>query len=204
MTAGQKDNSTFAEKVAIRRLALRQVEQPVILETHGGYGHLWRECYRDAPPGTVFEKNADRAAILAQQRPAWAVYEGDCVKALWAGVGGHQPVTLLDLDPYGEPWPALEAFFASPRPFAPFMAVVVNDGLRQSLKMQYAWPVKSLAGIVQAFGNNIFAHYLEACQLLLTELAAKAGYDLRRFTGRYVGHGGNMTHYLALLQGSDN
>lgn len=202
----KKDNTTFAQKVAIRRMARRQLApvEPVVMETHGGLGALFNACYADLPTGVVFEKKPERAEHLARQRPTWAVYEADCVKALAAGVGGHAPVNLLDLAPYGEPWPAIESFFGSPRQFADVMVIVVNDGLRQGLRMGRAWAIESLREAVAEFGNDIHDDYLAVCQWLLKKLAAQAGYDLSRFAGYYAGHVQQMTHYIGILQRSES
>ena len=74
-----KDNKTFVEKSHLRRLMLKKVENPVILETHGGRGDLFRRCYAGVETGIVFEKDALKAEVLVRQRPNWAVYESDCV-----------------------------------------------------------------------------------------------------------------------------
>lgn len=193
----QQDNSTYLDKIAIRRAMLREVEQPVVLETHGGYGKLYQACYRDVAEGVVFDKDARKAEALALQRPTWAVYEADCVQALHQGAGAHLEVNVLDLDPYGEPWPAIDAFFESERPRAERLWVVVNDGLRQICKEGRSWATGSLQGIVERYGNGLYAHYLEVCRELLTEKAAQVGYTLDRFVGRCCGHARQMTHYLA-------
>ena len=200
--ATQKDNSTFAQKLALRRLMLEQMEQPpVVMETHGGLGQLWAKAYAHLPTGIVFEKDSDRAAFLAKQRRSWAVYEGDCVEALAGGAGGHLAVNVLDLDPYGEPWPALDAFMQSERPRTDVLWVVVNDGLRGggNVRLGNAWRAGSLQAAVMRFGNDLHGRYLEVCRWMIQEKAALAGYSLDRFAGYYCGIRGNNTHYLARL-----
>lgn len=196
----QKDNSTFKQKVALRKLMLDQIgETPVILESHGGMGQVWAAVYASVEQGAVFEKDEDKAGMLARQRPTWAVYEADCIQSLLGGAGDHLTVNVVDLDPYGEPWPAIDAFFASSRPRVDRLWVVVNDGLRQSVRMGTAWTVESLAPAVQMFGNRLRNRYLDVCKWMLKEKAAVADYRLDRFAGYYCGHGKQMTHYLALL-----
>ena len=90
-------------------------------------------CYSHLDRGIVFEKNEAKAGLLGRQRPTWAVYEADSEYAISQGVGADLPVNFLDLDPYGQPWGTLEAFFSSDREFPDSIAVVVNDGLRQKL-----------------------------------------------------------------------
>jgi hypothetical protein len=196
----QKDNSTKKEKLALRRLMLGAMKAPpVIMETHGGFGEVWASVYASVEAGIVFEKDESKAAVLARQRPGWAVYEADCIKSLAAGAGAHLTINVLDVDPYGEPWPVFDAFFSSTRPRADRLWVVVNDGLRQSIAMGKAWSVGSLAGVVETFGNDLHSKYLDVCKLLLKDKAAQAGYNLSRFGGYYCGAGKHMTHYLALL-----
>src|SRR5678815_1224206 len=95
----QKDNTSLAGKVAIRRSLLGQLAQlgqaPIVLETHGGIGAIYRRCYSMVPSGVVFEKDPRKAEILAGQRPTWAVYESDCEKAIAAGAGAHLLICLL-------------------------------------------------------------------------------------------------------------
>lgn len=172
----------------------------MVLETHGGEGWLYRACYADCARGVVFETDEKKAAVLAGQRPTWAVYQGDCVRALRNGIGNHLSVDLLDLDPYGEPWPALEAFFAAHRQWPDRMGVVVNDGLRQKLKMNGAWTVESMHRAVAKWGNDaMHDHYLEVCREEVSYLCAPAGYQIARWTGYYCGHAQQMTHYAAVL-----
>jgi hypothetical protein len=196
----QKDNSTFREKIALRRRMLQEVARPVVLETHGGAGKVYRAVYGDAIRGVVFEKDSRKAELLAAQRPTWAVYEADCVRALSGGVASELTPTVLDVDPYGEPWPVLSAFFESERIFADVLHVVVNDGLRQRLKVNQGWNTESMHEVVQRFGNDLYPHYLEVCRWLIAQKAATAGYTVAAFEGYYCGYLGQMTHYRARLE----
>jgi hypothetical protein len=109
-------------------------------------------------------------------------------------------VNLLDIDPYGECWPALAAFFGSVRPFAPRMIVVVNDGLRQKLRVNGAWTTGSMRAMVERHGNDLHPIYLNVCAELVEEHAGKAGYFLDHFSGYYCGKSLQLTHFLAVLQ----
>lgn len=195
----KKDNSTYAQKVAIRKSALEEIESPVVMETHGGAGRIFKQCYSHLADGVVFEKEAKRAGLLGLQRPTWAVYEADCVSAISAGGGGHLAVNFVDVNPYGDPWPVIGAFFASERPRPERLVVVVNDGLRQAVKMNRAWWCESLQEMVSEYGNDLHDIYLEVCQELMRRKAAQAGYDLCRFNGYHCGHAKQMTHYLAVF-----
>ena len=187
-------------KVSLRRNLLKEVEQPVVLETHGGFGAIYRRCYAELAAGVVMEKDAAKADHLARQRPTWAVYECDCIGALAAGVGRHLPVNFVDFDPYGEPWPVIDAFFQSVRPWPPTLAIAVNDGLRQKVKINGAWSMESMKRTVAVYGNNnIYARYLEVCQEMLEEKAGQRGYTLTRWAGYYCGHNEQITHYAAVF-----
>jgi hypothetical protein len=101
------DNSTFAKKKALRlhALDLLGIEQPVVCETHGGAGKLFDACYPLVRRGVVFEKDAEKAATLAKQRPSWSVYECDATAALDACAHGGSFVRFrhpVD-DPPGSP-----------------------------------------------------------------------------------------------------
>ena len=177
------------------------VDKPVVMETHGGAGRLFARCYSHLPAGVVFEKDPAKAELLGRQRPTWAVYEADCERALREGVGSHLEVNFCDLDPYGEPWPILDAFFDSDRPRAKRLVLVVNDGLRQKLKMNGGWSVNSLHAVVDRLGNSkLYERYLEICRDLVSEKAARAGYALKKWTGFHCGFAGQMTHYCAVLE----
>ncbi len=197
----KKDNSTISAKIKLRRNLLRLLPDPVVLEAYGGRGHVFNACYRTIQRGIVFEKDAKRALCLALQRPTWAVYEGDCVSAIRAGVGGHLPINLLDLDPYGQPWDAVDAFFESERQWPAIMGIAVNDGLRLHLKLAGGWRVGTLAHAVQKYGSDaIYDNYLAIAREMLQEKAGQRGYALAKWAGYYCGHLKQMTHYAALLE----
>lgn len=196
----KKDNSTLDLKVSLRRNLLKEIANPVVMETHGGMGVIGAQVYFGISSGVVFEKDATKADALAMQRPTWAVYECDCVMALRADVGAHLPVNFLDCDPYGDPWSVIDAFFESNREFPSVLGVAVNDGLRQKMKISGGWNVRSMASVVERHGNRYMYHnYLSVCKELLQEKAGQRGYSLTRWAGYYCGHLGQMTHYAAKL-----
>jgi hypothetical protein len=174
------------------------IEEPVICETHGGNGAIYRLCYTGIRRGFVFETNEKKAEVLARQRPAWAIWNCDCVKGVSSGVGKNMVVNFLDVDPYGSPWDIFEAWFSSERIRAQKLTIVCNDGLRSKLKVG-AWDVKVLGGMVKKYGNNLYHIYLEVAKELMKEKAALAGYSVNRFVGYYCGANQDMTHYTAEL-----
>lgn len=196
----KKDNDTRHEKVALRLAALHLVDNPVVMETHGGLGEIWQTCYHQLPTGIVFEKDKTRAAALANQRPTWAVYEANCIQALEYGAGAHLPVNFVDVDPYGEAWTTIEAFMMSARPRPDRIVFAVNDGLRNRIKLGRAWQTGVLLPFVEKYGNDLHDIYLELCKEKLGDIGEAAAYRLAEFQGYYCGDEGKMTHYLAVYE----
>lgn len=197
-----QDNSTFPLKVKLRRRALKQLaEEPVVIETHAGFGRLYSRCYKHVVRGVAFEIKAERTGALALQRPTWAIYEGDCIPALAAGIGSHLTANFIDIDPYGEPWPTIDALFSSKRTWPQRLVVVVNDGLRHKVRIGAGWKVKSLRAAIERHGNaHANDHYLEICRELMAEKAGQAGYELVRWSGYHCGRMQMMTHYAAVFE----
>lgn len=200
----KQDNRTLSQKVMLRQTALRYLrgETPVICETHGGRGDIWSVVYAEVADGVVFEIEPDKADALAAQRPTWAVYQADAVMALTAGAGAHLAVNYLDVDPYGSSWDTLEAFFASTRPRAARVVVVVHDGLRLKASSGSAWQTARLAPFAARYGNHlIWREYpTRICRELMTQMASLGGYDVRRFESYATGHEQKMVHMLAVLE----
>lgn len=196
----KKDNSTFRLKVNLRKKALEYLDIPIVMETHGGAGKLFDACYGGVKNGVVFEKNPKKSKLLGLQRPSWRVYEADCIGAISDCIGSDLAINLLDVDPYGDPWPVIDAFFNSERERPNLLCVAVNDGLRQKVRMGGSWGVGSLQNAVGKHGNDLHPIYLEVCQEMLKEKASEVGYDLIRFAGYYCGHNKQMTHYLGVLE----
>ena len=203
MRAPQQDNRTLSEKIMLRQTALRLLrdEPPVICETHGGRGDVFASVYAHVEDGAVFETDPDKCVLLAHQRPTWAVYEADVVMALEAGAARHLRFNLVDVDPYGEAWDALEALLSSERPLADRLVVVVNDGLRFTARGGAAWQAERLAPFVLRYGNHaVWREYPDRiCRELMGRTAALGGYAVRRFESYATGLEGKMVHMLAEL-----
>lgn len=181
----------------MRRSLLKQCSPRCVLETHGGYGEVWKRVYSGFEQGVVIEKNPEKTRVLAQQRPSWAVFEGTALAVVSSGALALYPIDLIDCDPYGSPWPILAPAIAAVS--APVLAIAVNDGLRQRLAMMQGWTSKDLADEVLKYGNDrLYRDYLAVCREKLTGLLAVCGYELSWWAGRYVGHAHHMTHYAAV------
>ena len=145
----QKDNTTFREKVNIRKKALSFVDDtPIIMEAYGGNGFLFRECYLGYETGIVFEKDLNKVSVLAKQRPTWRVYQCDAEWAISNGIGSDLKINLLDIDAYGSPLNVINGFFNFDRQIADQLVIVVNDGLRIKVKAGGSWLVKDLKPII--------------------------------------------------------
>lgn len=197
----KRDHSTFDLKVALRRDVLDRIDgDPLIMETHGGFGRLWASLYAGGRPGVVFEKDEAKAAYLGRQRPAWRVYEADCELALAAGACADVVVDVLDVDPHGSAWDTITAFLRSDRELAPEMWIVVQDGLGVKLRAGGAWHVGAIVEMVDMWGNDdLTEHYVDGCKMLIEKRAREAGYGLARFAGYPCGYVGSMTHFAAFL-----
>ena len=198
----KKDNSTGIYKISLRKNLLREIESPIIMETHGGKGVVYNHCYQGVENGVVFEKDPDKTSVLAEQRPNWFVYECDCSVGMKAGCGKSilGDINFLDIDPYGEPWTIIQAFFDSGYATAEKMAIAVNDGLRQKLKMSGGWSVKAMAEMVQKYGNSeMYKNYLAICREMVEEISSPFGYKITKWAGYYCGYSNQMTHYAAVL-----
>ena len=183
-----QDNKTFLEKSHLRKLIVEKVDTPVILETHGGRGELFRRCYSHVEAGLVFETDPQKAEVLVTQRPNWAVYESDCVWALENGVGDHLEVNFIDADPYGQAWHVLQAFFGSKRPR------VDRIGRFGASDIDVFQPVIERIGEI-----GLHREYLDVCEQMLGEIVAGAGYTVEGFGGFYSRKDSNQTHFFAEL-----
>lgn len=196
----RKDNAGKLVKLGMRQRLLEKVESPRILETHGGKGGLGKSLYLSYP-GVVFEKNPAKTPYLLEQRPHWAVYEGDCVKALEAGIGFHHKPNFIDCDPYGSPWPVLRAIFKNGDKLPALVGVAVNDGLREKAIIGGSWNCKDLAPYARKYGNaNVNKLWFEIVRELFEETISVAGYALEEWMIMKSGHHGMMTQYAAIIK----
>lgn len=196
----KRDNATLEHKVALRKRALDLLKAdglpPVIMETHGGKGGVWKRCYPMVKQGTVFEKDPKKVDVLAKQRPTWAVYEADCVTALREGAGTHLEYSLVDIDPYGGHWDALAAYLDSDRPFPPRWYAVINDGLKLAIQTGIAWKIDVMRPAVEHFGADLYPVYGEVCRWLWNRWATERGWRVEVLALLHAGVQGNMTHAL--------
>lgn len=208
-TSKVNDNATRRPKAQLRAKSLLQLAQrgitPIVLETHGGWGHMYADCYTHIAQGLVCEKNPQKAEKLMRQRGhKWGVFETDVNKALAAGLGNHLEVNFLDVDPYGDPWPTIDAFLESERTLPPVLMIAVNDGLRFLAQRQRGWTSKTLEPIVRKYGNSaLYERWHDICKEMFAERAQNAGYRVEGWTcyspERSDYYSGHITHWAGLL-----
>lgn len=200
-TSKPKDNSTFTAKVRLRRAVLAAAApNPIVLETHGGWGRIFDRTWFKAGGGLVMEKLEDKAEALAFQRPTWRVYQCDSLKALQAGAARDMRFDIVDLDPYGSPMEYLDALASTGRQWPDRWHLVVNDGLRQMVGRGGSWKTRALQRMVQRWGNNLYPVYLEVARELVCEFGDRIGYRVAGWHGYYTGAGERMTHYWAAME----
>lgn len=142
----------------------------------------------------MFERQIVKCRQLARSRPNWRVYGGDNVPAIRAGAGADLPVNVLDVDPYSDPWPALEAWFGSERVRPPEVVVIVTDGNAHSLHRGKAWTLAG--GRAQAWDAG---GYLAMARHQLGMLAEPHGYEMTEWAGYACGTFNRLRHYAARL-----
>ncbi len=200
-TSKLKDNSTFEQKLALRRAALRAAPaRPTVLETHGGFGRIFDRAWFKAGTGVVIERDELKADALARQRPTWRVYQGNSLPALAAGLASDLAFDIVDLDPYGSSLAYLEVLGDGGRPWPDRWQLVVNDGLRQFIQLGGAWRYDELRDVVARRGNNLFPIYLDVLRELVELMASRIGFRLADWHGYYAGPSGQMTHFRATLE----
>jgi len=197
----KKDNKGIIQKVRLRQLVLNEIQNPVVMETNAGFGHIFTECYQGIPVGVAFETDMEKCNALVMQRPSWAVYQNRCEPALESGCGFHVPVNFVDVDPYGDPWPIIDALLCNASKLPDRWGLAVNDGLKRYLMMGRGWKSASVGQWVAKVGND-HAHgqYLEIVRVMLTEKLAALGMEIKLWNIHSAGHGGQMTHYGAVIE----
>ena len=198
-TSKPNDNNTFAAKVRLRRAVLAAATpNPIVLETHGGWGRIFDRTWFKAGGGLVMEKLEPKADALAFQRPTWRVYQCDSLKALQAGAARDMRFDIVDLDPYGSPMDYLDALATTDRQWPDRWHLVVNDGMRQFVKRGHAWKADCLRRVVQRWGNDLYPVYLEVAQSLVEEFAERIGFRVAGWHGYYCSP--DVTHYWAAME----
>lgn len=196
----KKDNAGKLVKMGMRQRLLQKIEKPRILETHGGKGELGKALYLGYP-GAVFEKDPAKTAYLLEQRPHWAIYEGDCIKAIEAGIGFHHNPNFIDCDPYGSPWPVLRAVFQNGDKLPKKVGVAVNDGLKKFALLGGAWKSEDLAPYARTYGNNwVTNNWQTLVRDLFEKTVGAAGFEVEEWAIMQSGQHGSMTQYAAVIK----
>lgn len=204
------DNANLGHKVALRRRALRRLMElgiePFVLEAYAGLGRLWSACYRDFD-GVAIEKLEEKCYGIAAMRPRWAVYQADTPPAIEQGILGNFPINFVDIDCYGSPWPAYEAFFrwlgkTESGPGAPpRLDLVCTDGGGLYTRFTGVWQLERFQPYVQKYGAaRMFEMYPEVCREMVEATAAPLGYELKDWVAFRVGRDKSMMIFWAGLE----
>ena len=197
------DNASLMQKVALRRRLIDEMNErgidPVVMETHGGEGVLYRYLYSNLPAGIVMEKDPDKVATLSRDRSEWGVYRCHCDVGLRVGIGKGWGVNLVDIDSYGHPWGHLEALLEGDRDWPDTLGIAFTDGIKHMLILQRAWKIKQLQDKVDKYGNDyIYKNYLSITREHVEEKIAERGYTLDDWSGFYTGREKMLTFYSAI------
>lgn len=174
---GQKDNTETHHKLAVRRRAAETLgEGDFILEAFAGSGEMYSALWHRWA-GFTMDKDLAKVTRAAKQRKRWGCYQGDTLRALEAGWLENIEFKLVDFDPYGEPWPALQAYFAGHLAFHSPWVAVCTDGY---------WSQRNLASksrCLFGYGGGRFSGmsdraYIEICHDFVRSLASRYGQEL--------------------------
>lgn len=195
----QKYTSHKYEKVSLRLNLRQHIPQPYIIELYGGKGLMYTHCWNDTQ-GVVFEKDPKLIDTLATVRPSWRVYQGDTVKALQAGVCSSviPQHVILDCDPFGSPWPAIEAYIRALIVPPIVLGLAVTDGAIQKVQLTGGWDVDGWSPHVLKYGNDIYDRYLFFSKMRLEALLKPQGYTLISWHGVY-GDRKHVAYYAAIF-----
>ncbi len=190
----KRDNSSLPLKLALRREALAACKRkpPFVLDAFAGLGEMHRALYSDLN-GVAIDNDPNRAGLLPFARPTWTCLDADAVSAIENGLLAQYDFDLIDLDPYGNPWPAVLAVIASIRRE---VVLIVTDGMRSKIRISDGFAIKSIAPMLQRFGASLHDRYLDACRWRLENEGAR----VLQFRGAYAGANKAMTYWWAGIE----
>lgn len=181
--------------MAIRRLAEAAAPPGPVLETHGGTGWLASTVYAGRT-GIGIELNQRKAAARARILPAWWSIVGDSASVLRSGALRWFAPAIIDVDPYGDPWPALEAAAAGVS-VPPAVVLAVTDGLPRALQIR-DYRVPSLRADIAAHGlDYVREYYEEICRRRIQRLFP--AYTIDRWVYAESGKGRGLALYAARI-----
>lgn len=197
----KRDNSTFINKIRLRNRVLADCKSnPVILETHGGFGRIYERTWWHASSGVVIEKDDKKAQHLCRQRPKWAVYQGDSEAAIDVGLCRNIQFDIIDLDPWGSTIPLLSALSKPGRQFPDRWHLVANDGGWLNAGLGGAWSMKGLEKFVGRDGNHFTQErYREVLKEIVGEFSDKIGFEVAFWFIHRPENTYRLMHYWATL-----
>jgi hypothetical protein len=123
-----KDNGSGIAKQRLRAEMCRDLPADAqILEMFSGEGYLYRSIWHRWR-GVTIDLDIDKARQAAKERPRWACYRADSLRAVRGGLAAEIPFAIVDIDAYGAPWKFLRAWMLSERVRAPRTLLFLTDG----------------------------------------------------------------------------
>jgi hypothetical protein len=159
------DNGQTGLKLAVRSAAIEAARPENVVETHAGLGFLRSRMYSGFG-GAVCEKDRAKAERLAAKFRNLTVVYGDSLAYLKVPDFGFV-ASLVDIDPYGDPWPHVRACMSCKALPGRFV-LAVTDGLVQSCRLSTTLKASSLRPVAAAFGaHDLFRRYGDVVRFLL-------------------------------------
>jgi len=98
-----------------------------ILEMFTGEGYLYRSLWHRWR-GLTIDMDEAKVRAAAKERPSWACYKADSLRAVRGGIASSVPFDVVDMDAYGAPWKFLRAWMLSERERAEVTTIFLTDG----------------------------------------------------------------------------
>jgi len=192
-----KTNTALPEKLALRPPPPTNAS---VIETHAGFGEIHSHTYAHLATGVAIDRDPKAAEHLADTRPTWRIIEGDAAHALACPCPPPTPVTHLDVDASGDPWPTLTAALLGPLPKATRLEIVVTDGLRLRLRMGNEGAITSLHPYTLQHGIRCEHKYLDVVAYLAQHLAEQAHRRLTDYHAQYAGRTRGLVLWRAVME----
>jgi hypothetical protein len=123
-----RDNGSGVAKQRLRAEMCRDLpDDAQVLEMFSGEGYLYRSIWHRWR-GVTIDLDIDKARQAAKERPRWACYRADSLRAVRGGLAAEIPFAVVDIDAYGAPWKFLRAWMLSERTRAPRTLLFLTDG----------------------------------------------------------------------------
>jgi hypothetical protein len=122
------DNGSGIAKQRLRAEECRELGQDArVLEMFTGEGYLYRSLWHRWR-GLTIDMDEAKVKAASKERPMWACYKADSLRAVRGGIAASVPFDVVDMDAYGAPWKFLRAWMLSERTRADRTLIFLTDG----------------------------------------------------------------------------